>query len=445
MAITTAAQAAAIMNQSLSELGYSYQIDTTNNETIEQGFKAIGAYPESQKNAILKQVNTILVFRNYFTMFDESKNPTRRFWREDTEYGGGIEDLYHEIIEPVEGFWAEEFAKDSVNDDELALNIAKDLVKYHGSKIKHKFHTEEDAFTIPLSITEMEAKKAFTPSGFVSYIDVKMANLQASAEVKLQNIAIEAIKQMVTDGNLVYQGGFNLNHPNGVTDAVEYVQTTSDEMTNLSNEFNNEGVLNISNFDDVFLVTTSEFINRLRVRGYANAYNLKEYAIKNRLMVLPKGSDFGTIDGKKVHAILLDRRAIVMSLRYWKMKPFIVSNTDYENYFLKVRVIKGYNEFFNAVAIVGDDIGAFNDNTAPSTVTFGSAITGNVFVNGLKVNSGAALQGQVFTIHVGDIVEIDTAQDVRIYGGYTSNISNMVEVTSDDGTFVANYPIMIVQ
>ena len=55
MAITTATQAAQLVNQTLADNGWeSYQIDTTSGDTLEAGFKAIGALPPTMRSNILE-------------------------------------------------------------------------------------------------------------------------------------------------------------------------------------------------------------------------------------------------------------------------------------------------------------------------------------------------------------------------------------------------------
>lgn len=365
MAITTAAQAAAIMNESLTALGHSYQIDTTDGDTIEAGFKAIGAFPPSQLNALLEQANIILIYRNYGLMFDSSKNKTRVFWRDGITNGGGIEDIFHEIIEPVQGYWAADFAgKTEQEQAALAGTIAADLVAYHSSAVDKKFHTTLTHKTFPLSIAENEISKVFTASGFARYIDVKMANLQWSAEVHLQDAVIGIIAEMVLDKKVVFDTNNNLSTKIGVSKMVEKLNTYADDFKQPSTSFNYAGVKNMSDEEDIFLVTTAKYWNRLKTFGFANAFNLEEYKVKNRLLILPEGTEFGLGEnGKPVEAILLDKRAIVFALRYWAQKPFVPSNTDYINYFLKIEYLGGYNEFFNAVAFECDGLDFFVDDS----------------------------------------------------------------------------------
>lgn len=370
MAITASLKTAAgYLNDSLEKLGfgdYRIDLDDTRAEnpatdaTVDADIKKIGALTPSILNPIMEQFNIILVFRNYAMMFDSSKNMTRKFWRDAITNGGGEEDIFHEIIEPLGGYWAEDF--DGTDDDTVALNVAKDLVKFHKADVVKKFHTKHSHFTIPCSISDLNISKVFTAQGLTRYVDVKMANIQYSAEVKLMEETIANIVSMANDGNMIFVGDESINNKPGVDTLVEDINAYSDGMQLPSTAFNKQGVKNMSDASDLFLVTTPANWNRIKNRGYSNAFNLSEYKTKNQLIMLPAGTDLGDSPaGEKVLAMLIDRRAIVMAMRYWKMLDFRVSNTDYINFFLKVEYIMGYNEFFNAVAFCGDAIDDFDD------------------------------------------------------------------------------------
>ena len=408
MAITTATQAAQIVNQSLKTLGYDFAIDTASSQTIEDGFKQIGAFAPSALSRIMEQCVTILVFRNYGTMFNESKNPTRALWRDFINYGGGEEDIFHEIIESENGYWADDFAdKDDLESRNFALEIAKDLTEYKKPSIRKKFHTDFETFRIKLSRSDLEISSVFTPEGFIRFVDTQMANVQWSAEAKLQSIAIEQLKKMATDGNVVYFEGYNPNTTNGVTSIVETLRTIGDGMQTLTDAFNVDKVKNISSFEDLYMIATPEFVNRISVRGYANAYNLAQYKDNNRYLEVPYGTDFGTSpNGEKILAMLVDRRAIVLALRYWNMMPFNVSNTDYINFFLKVKCIKGYNEFFNAVAITGNELDFFVEPPINQSLIYTNTDV-NLFINGVEKPLG---YDETIAVPYGSVVEINDVQ-----------------------------------
>lgn len=355
--MATAIECAGWLNQALEKTGYPYRIDTSTEQKASDGIKTIGAFPPSQLNSILDQYNAILIFRNYGLMFRESDDPTRAFWRDFVNYGGGIEDIYHKIIDEEPVVWAEDFSGlNAEQAQQLGQKLAGDAYSFRKEDVIKKFHTDMDGFRLKLSRSDLAISEVFTPEGIVNYTDVQMANLQWSANVHLQQHTIACIKKMIEDNKIIYKTGYNPNTPSGVTSIVEGVKTCTDAFKAPSDKFNYSQVLNKSDEEDIYLVVTPEFLNRIETRGYANAFNLNEYRIKNRLIVLPYGTDFGTYLSEKVLAVLIDKRAIVMALRYWKMMPNIVPNSDFINYFLNVKFISGYNEFFNAVAFTGGEV-----------------------------------------------------------------------------------------
>lgn len=348
---TTVIEAAGLLNESLRKLGYTYQIDVTNNDTATAGIKEVGSYSPTQRNNLLDQMNLVLLFRNYGVMFDKKDDPFTVFWRDAVNYGGGIEDIYHDIIATDDGLWAE----DAI-DDEGAEALAIDAYKFKKDTIVKKFHTDVQGFRVKMSRTDLELSMIFTAEGLTRYVDVQMANMQWSANIKLQQMTIAQIVKMVTDTKITVKPNYDINSVNGVTTFVEAVNTASDAMQQISTEYNFSGVTTKSDKSNLFLITTPDVINRLKSRGYANAFNLEQYENTNRLIIAPMGTNFGSANGQKVLAMLLDRRAIVMAIRYWAMRPKVIENSDFINYFLNVKFIGGYNEFFNAVAFTGGEV-----------------------------------------------------------------------------------------
>lgn len=359
MAIT-ATQGAQYLNETLKSLGYDYQIDTTSDATLTAGFQAVGAFPPNMLDNILNMQMKILVQRAYSSMFNESKNPTRRFWRDAVDYGAGIQETFLKLVEAEDGYWASDF--DGTDDDSLAGEISRDLVSFKKDEVINKIHPVNKKFRIKMSVSDLEYAKVFTPNGYADFVGTKYANFQQSAEAKLMNLAIDTIKEMVTNKHIVFKTGFDVNTANGVTTLVESLNSTSDGMETLADIYNYDGVKTTSRKEDLYLVTTPELFNRIKSRGYANAFNLQEYINDNKIIMLPAGTDLGTGEnGKAIGAILLDYRAVLMAVKYWEVQPFIVANTDYRNTFLKVQLVAGYTEFFNAVAFETGDVDFFTD------------------------------------------------------------------------------------
>lgn len=383
MAITTT-QAAEYLNETLEKLGYDYNIDTTNDETLTAGFKAVGAFPPAQKSNILDMQMVILVQRAYSSMFTASKNPTRRFWRDAIDYGGGVRETFIKLIEAEDSYWAEDFTEG--NEDELAGAIAKDLVKFKKDEVINKIHPVNKKFRIKMSVSDLEYAKVFTPDGYANFVDRKFANFQESAEAHLMDIAVEVMKEMVANDHVIFNAGHDLNTANGVTTFVEALNATADGMATLTDRFNYDGVRTCTEREDVYLVTTPEVYNRIKSRGYANAFNLAEYENKNKIIMLPSGTVLGEHEGKPVGAMLVDYRAILLAVKYWEVQPFIVSNTDYRNTFLKAQLVTGYTEFFNAVAFVTGDVDFFTDAQQGYATIMVSGVDYNELNRTIKVN-----------------------------------------------------------
>ncbi len=381
MAITVQ-QAAGYLNETLGKLGYYYRIDATNDTTLEAGFKEVGAFSPAMLDNIVSMQMKILKTRVYTAMFTESKNPMRRFFRDAVDYGGGIQEIYMKLIKAEDGYWAH---ADMTNDEADA--IARDLVSFKDDDVINKIHPVNFNFRVKTSVSDLEVSKLFTPQGYADFLGQKYSNLHQSAEAKLQEIGIAKIKEMVALGRCKFETGLDLSTPNGVTSTVERINTVSDGMQTLNALYNCDGVETNTDFDNLYLVVTPKFINRLRSRGYANAFNLEEYRAKNRLIMLPAGTSIGTDStGKEIGCMLIDYRSILIAIRYWDVMPFNVSNADYRNIFLKIQGIVDYNTFFNAVAFVTGDVDFFNESSNIVTVE----ATGNIdFSTIMKINGGS--------------------------------------------------------
>lgn len=362
MAVSTVKQCAEVINESLKTLGYEYQIDTTSNDTIDAGLKAIGAFPPSQRNTIMEQMNLIIQARNYGVMFDASKNPFRRFLVSLDE-GFGIEDIFHELIDGIDPLWDDTTA-------EGTQKVINDLYSYDTNRIHKFFHTDSVGKEFKTTVDRRNYDKVFLPSRVTRYVDTKLANLSWSAEVWLMQFIIGIIKTMVANGHVVFKEGFNPNTKDGVATLVEDINATTDGFLTPSKLYNLgvpnsaggfDAITNITTSkEDIFLITTPELMRRLKTRGYSNAFNLSEFELSGQIMYLPAGTDLGQRNGKEVLAIALDRRAIVCGLFRWVGTSKFIENTLCMNHFLLTEVLYGYNTVFNCVAFVGDALGDYS-------------------------------------------------------------------------------------
>lgn len=456
MALTTK-QAAGYLNETLASLGYDYRIDDTSDSTLTQGFQAVGAFPPNMLDNILNMQMKILVQRAYTSMFTESKNPTRRFWRDAVDYGGGIQDTFVKLIEAEDGYWADMY--DGTDDDTLSSNIAKDLVSFKKDEVINKIHTVNKRFRIKMSISDLEYAKVFTPTGYADFVGAKYANFQQSAEAHLMQIAISTIQEMITNKHVVFKSGLGLSNPNEVTGTVEALNTVSDGMETLTDIYNYDSVKTTSRADDIYLVITPEVYNRIKSRGYANAFNLQEYENKNKIIMLPAGTPLGVDpNGKAIGAVLVDVRAVLMAVKYWEVQPFIVSNTDYRNTFLKVQLIAGYSEFFNAVAFATGEVENFFPDSGLIIVAIDNSVTednNGIYVAGKHILSGGTVNTELpeyisatsndvyrFQFPRGSLVEFDSPDSTYYADFYVTGSLVAKFIVNDDTKFVLDCDLL---
>ena len=362
---TTLTEGAKIINESLATLGYEYRIDTTSNETITAGLQVIGAYAPSQRNTIMEQMNLVIQQRNFGVIFDATKNKFRAFLVDMTPEGFGIEDIFHELLDGKATLW---------DGNATSEEIYKDLVGYKDSEIQKFFHTESASRKFDCTIDRRNYDKVFTAVGVTRYIDTKIANLSWSAEKWLMNQVVAIVKEMIAGGKMKFLAGHNINTKDGLNSVVEDIKSltsgflTPTDIYNLGKPIYNAvtglttytPVINMTDSEsDIFIVTTPEYMARLKVQGYSNAFNLSQYELEGRIIYAPAGTDFGKYNNESVYAVVLDRRSILVGLKYWLASSFFVPNTYWVNHFLNVEILKGYNTIFNCVAITGEAVDFF--------------------------------------------------------------------------------------
>lgn len=453
---TTLLEGAQIVNESLRTLGYEYQIDTTDNDTITAGLESIGAYAPSQRNAIMEQMNLVLQQRNYGVMFDAAKNKFRVFLVDMMENGFGIEDVFHHIIDGREPFW---------DNNETPENIAKDLVSYEMGKITKVFHTEPMERQFKGTIDRRNYEKVFTAYGITRFIDVTLANLSWSAEIWLQKQIISIATKMVADGKIVFNSGNNINTEQGIRNAVESIKSTVNGFLT-PNALYNYGaydeesqryvpVVNMSeSMEDIFIITTPEYMERLKVQGYANAFNLSQFELEGRIIFAPSGTDFGKHNSEDVAFIIVDRRTLVCGIKQWFASSFFVPNTKTTNHWLTVEGIKGYNTVFNAVAVTIEPI----DDVAVNPQSNGLNISYFKYQNGLDGGATFRVNGRIlnmketsleagqtpdnpdysaFYLNNSEFIPSGTEIDIEIYGDgnyYALYVDDKLIATQSPGT-----------
>lgn len=339
---TSLTEALEILN--LAKNNEGFQADP---EITAENLETIGVLPPNVLNKYINGINLIIEQRYFTSMFDSSKNPWRKFFIDLGKVGFGIKDMFVEMVEGQTPMWDASYTDQQV---------VEDLVKYAVDKVKIKYHEQNMEKQFKATIDEREYSKMFTAAGLPRFIDAKIINLASSAELWLQNEVIGLIKSMVDNGEVVIKSGYDLTTVAGIKQMVEDIRSTSAGATLPSTAYNKEGVMTCADSGDLFLITTHEIMERINVQDLSAAFNVNFANIPANVVYAPNGTNLGTdaTTHKNALFILIDRKALVLGIRTWRMTNFPIPNTLKHNNWLSIEGLKSYNTFFTAVAFCGD-------------------------------------------------------------------------------------------
>ena len=319
---------------------------------------------------LIKGIFALNKTRAWKNLFDASQNKFRVFIEDMNVKGWTIKDYFIRLIDGITPFWS--LPLDPLSVDASEEEIAKGLVRTYEQMVDVKYHYTPFKKQFPCTIDEKDYGKYFENSyTFTNFINDKIVNVSTSAEVWLyKNVLIDEVRTIVTDGDCVFKTGFEPNTTIGIKHYIEVLQTLAKDFRQPTNSYNKKGVVSITPKDmPVYYITKQSFLSRLGVYVEGGTFNLDKLAIPNaeNIILIPENESLGTYtytEGgvsvtKNVQLVMLDRRTMVIGLRTWLMSEFRIANTLKHNYWLNVEGIRSHNDFFNCVALVGDDISAF--------------------------------------------------------------------------------------
>lgn len=422
MAVTTLAEALTVCNTAYENLGYAQQ---GANQITADNLATYGLFPPNQINAIIEQMNLILEQRFFMNLFNAEKNPWRQFIIDMTRNGFGILDVYQEFLDGAAPMWS---STDS--------QIASDMVGRAADAVARKYHTTPMSRQFKATIDEREYSKIFTEYGLPRFVDCKISNLSTSAEYWLKNQIIDEVMDMLDAGDAVYKQGYTLTTIDGVKSMIEDIRSTMDDMLIPTPNYNKDKIVSMA--DDpsqLFLITTPENMERLRVYVNSGAYNLSDVMLNAQVIYAPNGTDLGSYQNENVLFLLVDRRAIVIGIKTWRITNFLVPNTLYHNNWLTVEGLRSHNTFFGCVAFTGV-LGNFGapvlysyDGTAgaTATVTAGTTAIADKTATAIDAGSVITIGGTYASATITLVYLSGEAESVTYAAAYTvpQNVANV--------------------
>lgn len=338
-----------LLNEANKYLGFF------NEEITSETIGVISALSDEQQKALFNQLYLVAEQRGHDNIFTAEKNSFRDFIVDAGEYGWTIQDYMLEVLEGVTPQWV----SGNYTDTEQAQNLVKD----YEQKVKDSFHYKPFRRQFPTTIRDNEYRKSFYPSKLGAFVDRKIGMLDTSAEIYLQNeVLIDELKEMLTAGDIVIKGGYSVNNSNGILSLLEDIKTDYSAFSQPNSNNNADNIISITPIDGLkYMITKASIFERLKVREYSGAFNLDQMKLEGRVIFIPEDYDMGTYGENNETPLffLIDRRALVIGLKMWRMGTFYVANQYKTNHWLGVEGVRGHNRFINAVAYTGEAKGNF--------------------------------------------------------------------------------------
>ena len=316
--------------------------------------------PDAQLQTIINNLYLVSEQRGFQNLWSSEDNPFREFLFDMKNNGWTIQDYMIDILEGMTPYW-----DDSYTDSQ----VAEGLVKDYEQKFETSFHMTPFSKQFATTINEKDYSKYFYPYSLQSFVDMKINNLPSSAEIYLEKqVLIDEVKQMITDNDVIVKDSYDPNSDIGIKHMIEDMKTVYKSFKQPTNMYNKRRVISITPSEDmIFTFMKPSTMERLKVYVNSAAYNLDEVMLKGRVIFIPEDMTLGTdTSGNEILAMILDRRALVVGLRTWKMRDFEIPNKLRRNYFLSIEGIRGHNDFINAVAFKGAKVANFQSEGSDS-------------------------------------------------------------------------------
>lgn len=343
-------------------------------EITAQNITTLLQLPDAQLQTIINNLYLVSEQRGFQNLWSSEDNPFREFLFDMKNNGWTIQDYMIDILEGMTPYWDESYTD---------TQVAEGLVKDYEQKFESAFHMTPFSKQFATTINEKDYSKYFYPYSLQSFVDMKINNLPSSAEIYLEKqVLIDEVKQMITDNDVIVKDSYDPNSDIGIKHMIEDMKTVYKSFKQPTNMYNKRGVISITPSEDmIFTFMKPSTMERLKVYVNSAAYNLDEVMLKGRVIFIPEDMTLGTdVSGNEILAMILDRRALVVGLRTWKMRDFEIPNKLRRNYFLSIEGIRGHNDFINAVAFKGAKVANFQSEGSDSNayVAFGSVSDTNL-------------------------------------------------------------------
>lgn len=252
--------------------------------------------PFEKMNEFLNVLTKIVRQESSSVVFDRSRNPFSRFFKDPLPVGMTVEHLFIELIEGALPAWDD--------DGSYALSKSNPHVKVQYTNLNWEAQYK-------ISISYEQAQTAFlSVEGAGLLLNRIQSSINTAYEWDVLLKGYELFSKAINDGyaNPVYRT-YNIQQEQDGKNLIVDINNCISEFTQaLSNE-NKMGVLNMS--DSALVVIQANTYNTLKANTYANAFNLEQLRIDGNLLIVPNNIGFGPlVNNDNVYALVIDPRML---------------------------------------------------------------------------------------------------------------------------------------
>lgn len=252
--------------------------------------------PFEKMNEFLNVLTKIVRQESSSVVYDRSRNPFTRFFKDPMPVGMTVEHLFVELITGALPAWDD--------DGSFALSKVNPNVKVQYTNLNWEAQYK-------ISISYEQAQTAFlSVEGAGLLLNKIQASINTAYEWDILLKGYELLSKAINDGycNPVYRT-YDVGKEQDGKDLIVDINNTVSEFTQaLSNE-NKMNVLNMS--DETLVIMSANTYNTLKANTYASAFNLEQLRMDGQLLIVPNGIGFGPlVNNDNVLAMVIDPRML---------------------------------------------------------------------------------------------------------------------------------------
>lgn len=383
-----------IINTIRANAPYEYQMSVPEIQT-EQDIPAVGdilfGYP-----ALANMFTSMLMTRIAFVNIKSAtfNNAYAKYKKGYLEMGETVEEVFVSMAK------AREFSVEKAEAREHKRTLAD---------VRTAFHAMNWRVQYPISVSREQLRTAFTtPNALTDFIAEQIASVTKAAEYDEFLLFKYLLIKAVTHGKM-YPVAFDASD---IKNAAKKFRGISNELTFISNKYNNAGVRTNTSKADQAIFMAADFNAEYDVDVLASAFNMDRATFSGQLELI---DDFTQFDNERFDeiranstmieevtdeelALMKDVKAILVDQEWFQVYDNLAEMTEthvasglYWNYFYNVFKTVSSSPFSNAVVFVADSA----DVKLPDILT--AKIT----------QKSSAENGTVLTVEVDDNISID--------------------------------------